>query len=231
MNDAGVTNIQLMTILGNLYGFEVRPQAETGEATAPDLLADLPQRAGTNDEFAPGPSDGRETEPMAKKKKKLCKNGCGRRAQLAGLCYKCYVAENGKESWPYQYAKPKKDDDGEKAAVAGDGPAIAVRIKRLREEKGQTLRDFADATGVSFSYVGQIERGARPPSELLVERICALGVRREWLVDGEGEPYTRPAEPEKPVVVVSIGVTVSITISGADITMIGRILEAVRTHG
>ncbi len=41
MNDAGVTNIQLMTILGNLYGFEVRPQAETGEATAPDLLADI----------------------------------------------------------------------------------------------------------------------------------------------------------------------------------------------
>ncbi|MDD3570215.1 MAG: XRE family transcriptional regulator [Lachnospiraceae bacterium] len=49
---------------------------------------------------------------------------------------------------------------------------IAVNLKQLRRAKGFTLDDVAEATGVSKSMLGQIERGECGPSVATLWKIC-----------------------------------------------------------
>jgi transcriptional regulator with XRE-family HTH domain len=46
------------------------------------------------------------------------------------------------------------------------------RIRAYRKLKGYTQVSFAKALGKSVSIIGEIERGARFPSENLIEMIC-----------------------------------------------------------
>jgi len=46
-------------------------------------------------------------------------------------------------------------------------------VRRVRSAKGITLEALAHDVGLSYSYVGEIERGRRNPTLAVVERIAA----------------------------------------------------------
>jgi transcriptional regulator with XRE-family HTH domain len=46
-------------------------------------------------------------------------------------------------------------------------------VRARRQAKGVTLEAFADEVGLSYSYVGELERGRRNPTLKVVERIAA----------------------------------------------------------
>ncbi|MBU1540453.1 MAG: helix-turn-helix domain-containing protein [Alphaproteobacteria bacterium] len=51
-------------------------------------------------------------------------------------------------------------------------------VRRVRAEKGMTIEGLANEVGLSYSYVGELQRGKRNPTLKVVERIAgALGVR------------------------------------------------------
>jgi transcriptional regulator with XRE-family HTH domain len=45
-------------------------------------------------------------------------------------------------------------------------------VRRIRLERGVTLEALADQVGLSYSYLGEIERGRRNPTLAVVERIA-----------------------------------------------------------
>lgn len=52
-------------------------------------------------------------------------------------------------------------------------------LREIRTTAGKTLKDVADAVGVSECYVSQIETGARKPSVDVAKRIAAV-LGFEW---------------------------------------------------
>lgn len=60
------------------------------------------------------------------------------------------------------------------SGVEIDGP----RLREMRKQRGETLQAFADRCGISFGYLGQVERSTRPHiSPPMFVRICdALGI-------------------------------------------------------
>ena len=50
-------------------------------------------------------------------------------------------------------------------------------MRRLRDEKGWSQEAFADEAGIHRTYVSDIERGARNPTILIIEKLAkAVGV-------------------------------------------------------
>ncbi|MBI2260833.1 MAG: helix-turn-helix transcriptional regulator [Caulobacterales bacterium] len=50
-------------------------------------------------------------------------------------------------------------------------------VRRVRLEKGMTIEGLANEVSLSYSYVGEMQRGKRNPTLKVVERIAkALGV-------------------------------------------------------
>ena len=47
-------------------------------------------------------------------------------------------------------------------------------VRRARQDRGLTLEVLADEAGLTYSYVGQIERGQRNPSLRAVEQIARV---------------------------------------------------------
>lgn len=72
------------------------------------------------------------------------------------------------------------------------------RIKTIRQSANLTQAQFAEKIGLSRNFVAMIEIGQREPSDRTVSDICRnFGVRKEWLLTGEGEmrePMTREEE-------------------------------------
>jgi transcriptional regulator with XRE-family HTH domain len=66
--------------------------------------------------------------------------------------------------------------------------ALADRIKRVRERLGQSQVDFANATGVSRSYLSEMESGKAKPSVALVIGVTQAfpEINRDWLISGSG---------------------------------------------
>jgi transcriptional regulator with XRE-family HTH domain len=62
--------------------------------------------------------------------------------------------------------------------------SLADRLRRLRQEKNQSLQNVATAVGVSKAHVWEIETGkTRNPSIALVKRLADhFGVSVAWLV-------------------------------------------------
>ena len=57
---------------------------------------------------------------------------------------------------------------------------VAERLKRLRLERGLTLDQLADLSGVSRAMISRIERSEASPTAALLARLCsALGVPPE----------------------------------------------------
>lgn len=44
-------------------------------------------------------------------------------------------------------------------------------LKKIRAEKGLSLRDLSAETGISFSFIGKVEKGLVPASENFLEKI------------------------------------------------------------
>jgi transcriptional regulator with XRE-family HTH domain len=71
--------------------------------------------------------------------------------------------------------------------------ALGQRVQGLRAERGMTLHELAEASGVSVSMLSSVERGAKAPTVVVLDRIAyGLGVRIGALV----------AEPDDARVVV-----------------------------
>ena len=67
------------------------------------------------------------------------------------------------------------------AVIAGANP-----VRAFREYQGITLRELSGRSGVSLSYLSEIEQGRKPGSLAAMSRIAeALGVTIDSLVIGE----------------------------------------------
>ncbi len=62
--------------------------------------------------------------------------------------------------------------------------ALGLRIRRIRHEKGLTLKDIEAKAGVSATHVSEIERGNTSPTIGALEKIAdALGVPPSHVID------------------------------------------------
>ena len=61
--------------------------------------------------------------------------------------------------------------------------ALPVRLREMRERRGLTQREVAEAAGLDATYVSQVECGHRAPSlGNLVRLADALRARIDWLM-------------------------------------------------
>lgn len=62
---------------------------------------------------------------------------------------------------------------------------LGVRLQTLRTERGLTLHDLAERSGVSVSMLSSVERGAKAPTVVVLARIAdGLAVELVALLDG-----------------------------------------------
>jgi transcriptional regulator with XRE-family HTH domain len=65
---------------------------------------------------------------------------------------------------------------------------IGPAIRRLRQQRGLSLSDLADSTGISVSYLSRLEKGRSVPSFTLLSRLGhELGVDIGFFVETERE--------------------------------------------
>ena len=65
-------------------------------------------------------------------------------------------------------------------------------LRRRRQAQGRTLREVAQAAGVSLTYLSEVERGLKEASSEVLEAICAaLGVVLSDLLFEVAEALTR----------------------------------------
>lgn len=77
--------------------------------------------------------------------------------------------------------------------------AVGPRLRALRQQRGTTLTQLAELTGISVSTLSRLESGSRKPTlELLLPLARAYQVALDELVDAPatGDPRVRP----KPIV-------------------------------
>jgi len=61
---------------------------------------------------------------------------------------------------------------------------LAKNLRRLREAKGLSQEAFAHEAGIHRTYISDLERGARNPTIMVVEKLTlALQVRSGELLD------------------------------------------------
>ena len=77
--------------------------------------------------------------------------------------------------------------------------AVGARLRTLRQERGTTLTDVSEETGISVSTLSRLESGARKPTlELLLPLAGAYGVTLDELVDapptGDPRVHLRPTK-------------------------------------
>ncbi|MDK2821405.1 MAG: hypothetical protein PWP31_1370 [Clostridia bacterium] len=69
------------------------------------------------------------------------------------------------------------------------------RIRELREGRGYSLHDLAERSGVSVSYLSEIERGAKRPSLKIIDKIAeALNTSKGQLVEAGSQQGVKPGE-------------------------------------
>ena len=74
---------------------------------------------------------------------------------------------------------------------------LGGRVRTLRGQRGWTMGDLADHSGLNKTYVGQIERGERNPSAWTVVVLAAgLGVSPDLLL--QGLAASNPADDPTP---------------------------------
>lgn len=70
---------------------------------------------------------------------------------------------------PRQPPAGQPDDSGAKDSEV---VALGQRVRELRQAAGMTQESLADAAGLHWTYVGQIERGERNPTYKNVLRLA-----------------------------------------------------------
>lgn len=74
---------------------------------------------------------------------------------------------------------------------------INARINRIRDDFELSQEAFGKRIGVSKNAVYLIEKGANNPSRQTIDLICReFSVSRDWLENGEGEPYILPLDED-----------------------------------
>lgn len=64
------------------------------------------------------------------------------------------------------------------------------RVRKIRQDKGYTMREFGEILGIGSSTVSDIENGRRNLTASLRRLICReFGIREEWLRAGAGEMF------------------------------------------
>jgi transcriptional regulator with XRE-family HTH domain len=71
------------------------------------------------------------------------------------------------------------------------------RLKTAREHAGLTQKELADAVGLKQSGIAEAERVSQGTTKT-VQIAKVLGVRAEWLADGEGPMLDGDPEPSGP---------------------------------
>ena len=68
-----------------------------------------------------------------------------------------------------------------------------LRLKIIREQRGITLRELAETSGVSFSTISKIERGIvkNPAYHAVLNLAAALGVKPEVLLKPRTQATTK----------------------------------------
>src|SRR4030067_3148276 len=79
---------------------------------------------------------------------------------------------------------------------------VGEKVKALREQKGLSLRELADLTGVSAAFLSQLENHLVSPSlGTMIKLAKALGVRvGDFLGETEGEPFAIVRKDERKTV-------------------------------
>jgi transcriptional regulator with XRE-family HTH domain len=73
--------------------------------------------------------------------------------------------------------------------------AVGAALRRIRLDRGLTLREVAATARVSMPYLSEIERGRKEPSSEVLAGVCAaLGMTIVDLLDETGAEF-RAAEP------------------------------------
>jgi transcriptional regulator with XRE-family HTH domain len=93
----------------------------------------------------------------------------------------------------------KSPNSGETVTQRRLADYIGLTVRRLRSDRDFTLQALADESGVSKSYLGDIEKGRKNPTTDVIEAIAdALGVpARELLYHAaldEDDPFMQPEQ-------------------------------------
>lgn len=80
---------------------------------------------------------------------------------------------------------------------AAQASAFGIRLRRLREAKGLTLQQVADAVGCTKAYIWELEmrEGQRPSAERVRAIAKLLGVTMEDVM-GDADAHVPQASPE-----------------------------------
>jgi transcriptional regulator with XRE-family HTH domain len=73
--------------------------------------------------------------------------------------------------------------------------AVGEALRRRRQAQGRTLREVADAAGVSLTYLSEVERGRKEASSEVLEAVCAalhLGLAELFFEVAETLAVTEP---------------------------------------
>lgn len=71
--------------------------------------------------------------------------------------------------------------------------SIGQRFKEVREKTKLSQGRFAAKVGVKTSIISEIERGNRKPTDVLLIAIeYVYGVRRDWILTGDGDKWLAP---------------------------------------
>lgn len=74
---------------------------------------------------------------------------------------------------------------------------IKERIKEIRRQQAMTQKQFAQALGITPSYVSRLEQGKSKPSETLLRLIsCSFEESLAWLQTGEKDTYDNTNNPQ-----------------------------------
>lgn len=69
---------------------------------------------------------------------------------------------------------------------------VGGRIRKARTKASLTTKELSERIGVSFAYLGMVERGERNPSDKVLESVAAItDVSTDWLKNG-GHIETKP---------------------------------------
>jgi transcriptional regulator with XRE-family HTH domain len=70
--------------------------------------------------------------------------------------------------------------------------AIGAVLRRLRLERGKTLRELAEQSRVSLPYLSEVERGRKEASSEILASLCrVLDITERRLLDEVSEEYGR----------------------------------------
>lgn len=76
--------------------------------------------------------------------------------------------------------------DRHRARKTAKTPGLGSRISALRLSRGLNMKQLAELTGISDSYISQLERGYREPTAHKVGRLArVLGCTTDHLILGD----------------------------------------------